>query len=60
MGKVDDVAEEGSVDLAWRVELLRALRTGGLPSKAVESHCSFEVVVIHACVIVIFAPFAFR
>ncbi|KAG2788007.1 hypothetical protein PC129_g15147 [Phytophthora cactorum] len=32
MGKGDDVAEEESVDLAWRVELLRALITGDLPN----------------------------
>ncbi|EEY67045.1 uncharacterized protein PITG_21888 [Phytophthora infestans T30-4] len=30
MGKADDVVEDESVDLAWRVELLRALITGDL------------------------------
>ncbi|KAG7385496.1 hypothetical protein PHYPSEUDO_001446 [Phytophthora pseudosyringae] len=32
MGKADDVAEEERIDLAWRVELLRALMTGDLPN----------------------------
>ncbi|EGZ16787.1 hypothetical protein PHYSODRAFT_502952 [Phytophthora sojae] len=32
MGKADDVAEEESADLAWRVELLRALTSGDLPN----------------------------
>ncbi|KAI9987262.1 hypothetical protein PInf_023235 [Phytophthora infestans] len=36
MGKADDVVEDESVDLAWRVELLRALITGDLLSTSTE------------------------